>query len=105
MLTTRVTKVFTEHPASEGETYVEHFKVAMGMSRQLAGAAMCAAVHAFYPNAHKVEASSRIRVLNDWLDCGDRGSVCDAVAQAKAAPAPAPAPGPVPSGTSAGATL
>lgn len=101
MLTTRVTKVFTEHPASEGETYVEHFKVAMGMSRQLAGAAMCAAVHAFYPNAHKVEASTRIRVLNDWLDCGDRGSVRDAVAQAKAAPAP----GPIPSGTSAGATV
>ncbi|MDJ0916862.1 MAG: DUF6356 family protein [Woeseiaceae bacterium] len=40
---------FTEHPATVGETYTEHFSSAMGFSLSLFKAAFCCAVHAIFP--------------------------------------------------------
>lgn len=70
-----MTKYFTEHPASEGETYGEHFKVAMSFSRELIGAGIAAAVHAVLPNFHKTTASGRIHSLHRCIETGDRTSL------------------------------
>lgn len=66
---------FTAHPASEGETYGEHFSVAMGFSRQLMRASLAAAVHAIFPNFHTTTASERIHVLHQCLETGDRSAI------------------------------
>ncbi|MEZ5166701.1 MAG: DUF6356 family protein [Acidimicrobiales bacterium] len=63
---------FTAHPRSVGETYREHFAVAMGVSRQLAGAAVAAFVHALVPRFHETTASERIRDLAESLERHDR---------------------------------
>jgi len=70
-----VTQYFTAHPASEGETYGEHFKVAMGFSRQLIGAGIAAAIHALLPNFHTTTASERIHTLHNCLETGDRSAI------------------------------
>ena len=70
-----VTTYFTAHPESEGETYGEHFRVAMGFSRQLMKAGLAAAVHAILPNFHTTTASERIHVLHHCLETGDREAI------------------------------
>lgn len=79
------TNWFTEHPASEGETYGEHFRVAMGFSRKLIGAGLCAAVHAVMPNLHKTTASGCIHQLHECLETGDRSAVVNGHAPAPCA--------------------
>lgn len=68
-------KLFTDHPASEGESYGEHFRVAMGFSRQLIGAGLAAATHALVPGLHKTTASQRIHALHHCLETGDRRGI------------------------------
>ncbi len=70
-----ITTWFTAHPESEGETYGEHFRVAMGFSRQLIGAGLAAAVHALMPSFHKTTASQRIHGLHHCLETGDRAAI------------------------------
>ena len=67
-----VANPFTEHPHANGETYREHMRVAMGVSRQLAGAARAAFVHALVPRFHTTTASNRIRTLAACLEREDR---------------------------------
>ena len=71
----RFTRSFTEHPASAGETYLEHMGVALGFARALGGAAMAAAVHAVFPTMFETTASERIRRLNHCLETGDRDAI------------------------------
>ena len=89
-----ITHHLTDHPASEGESYGEHFRVAFGFSRQLMGAGIAAAVHAVLPNFHKTTASQRIHRLHHCLETGDR----DAIRAPRLRSAPCPdslrAPGP-----------
>jgi len=66
---------FTEHPESAGESYGEHFMVAMSMSRQLLGAGLAAAVHALLPNFHETTASERIHSLAHCLETGNRDAI------------------------------
>ena len=66
------TNPFTEHPHAAGETYGEHLGVAMGVSRQLAGAAGAALIHALVPRFHTTTASDKIRALNCCLERHDR---------------------------------
>lgn len=66
---------FTAHPESTGETYGEHFKVAISVSRQLLGAGFAAAVHAIVPNFHKTTASERIHSLAHCLETGNRDAI------------------------------
>jgi hypothetical protein len=66
---------FTTHPHEAGETYREHMGVALGISRQLAGAAGAALVHALLPGFHTTTASDRIRALNACLERHDRAGL------------------------------
>jgi len=66
---------FTGHPESAGETYGEHAKVALCVSRQLFGASMAALVHAILPNFHKSTASERIHSLAHCLETGNREAI------------------------------
>tara|TARA_R110002049_G_scaffold94988_4_gene233427 strand:- start:424 stop:672 length:249 start_codon:yes stop_codon:yes gene_type:complete len=44
-----LTQKFTEHPATVGETYGQHFVTAMGFSLSLLRAAFCCGLHAVFP--------------------------------------------------------
>jgi hypothetical protein len=54
---------FTEHPASVGESYGEHFLTAMGFSLSLFRAALVCAVHALLPFLFVKTGSDSIRDL------------------------------------------
>ena len=64
---------FTEHPASVGETYGEHFRVAAGFAGALIGAAGAAALHAVAPCFFQTTASSKVCELHDRMHGGARG--------------------------------
>ncbi len=66
---------FTEHPASVGETYVEHFRQAAGFARTLAKASAACALHALVPSLCERTASSAILELHDRMTSGARGRV------------------------------
>jgi len=66
---------FTDHPESTGETYGEHFMVAISVSRQLIGAGVAALVHAVLPKYHETTASERIHSLAHCLETGNRGAI------------------------------
>ena len=58
---------FTEHPASVGETYGEHFVMASGFSLALLKAAFCCGVHAILPFAFEKTGSECITGLYDRM--------------------------------------
>lgn len=55
--------LFTEHPASVGETWGEHWFTAMSFASSLFTAAVCCFVHAFLPFVFVKNASVRIAEL------------------------------------------
>jgi hypothetical protein len=63
----RVTNVFTDHPASAGETYREHMRVALSFALPLAKAAIAALVHAFLPFLFTTTASATVKTLHDRM--------------------------------------
>ena len=63
---------FTEHPASVGESYSEHFRVAAHFACCLAKASGAAAVHAVVPSMCKTTASACIRELYAEMNSGAR---------------------------------
>ena len=65
---------FTEHPASVGETYGEHFRVAAGFAGSLAIAAAAAAIHAVVPSRCAKTASSRIVTMHEQMTSGARAA-------------------------------
>lgn len=58
---------FTEHPATVGETYTEHFSTSMGFSLSLFKASFCCAVHAILPFAFEKAGSQYITGLHDQM--------------------------------------
>ena len=58
---------FTEHPATVGETYGEHFGTAMGFSLALLKAAFCCGVHAILPFMFEKTGSECITGLYDRM--------------------------------------
>jgi len=58
---------FTEHPASVGETYGEHFAAAMGFALGLMKAAFCCAVHALLPFLFERTGSRCIEDLHERM--------------------------------------
>ncbi|HSD69156.1 MAG TPA: DUF6356 family protein [Woeseiaceae bacterium] len=58
---------FTEHPASVGETYGQHFMAAMGFSAGLFYAAFCCALHAVFPFLCERHGSKAITDLYDRM--------------------------------------
>jgi len=66
---------FTEHPASVGESYGEHFRVASHFSKELLLAGIACAVHAIVPNLFTTTGSSKVRQLHSEMTQGMRGQV------------------------------
>ncbi len=60
--------MFTAHPHAVGESYTEHFGVAMRYSGRLFYASFCAFVHAFLPFAYEKTASTMIRSMVADMD-------------------------------------
>ena len=58
---------FTEHPATVGETYGEHFVTAMGFSATMLKTAFCCAVHAILPFMFVKTGSECITELHDRM--------------------------------------
>ncbi len=63
-----LSKLFTDHPHSVGESYGEHFGVAMHYSGRLFAASFCAFVHAFLPFCFEKTASTMIRKMVADMD-------------------------------------
>ena len=58
---------FTDHPASVGQTYFEHFKFAVKVSKSLLKAFSACLIHAVYPPLHKNTASATIAELHNRI--------------------------------------
>jgi hypothetical protein len=63
-----VRTAFTAHPASVGESYIEHFGVALKYAGWLAAASFCALVHAVLPFMFEKTASGMIRAMVADMD-------------------------------------
>ena len=64
----QITKKFTDHPASVGQTYFEHFKFAVKVSASLLKAFSACLIHAIYPPVHKNTASATIAELHNRIE-------------------------------------
>ena len=62
-MTTRIARLFVEHPASVDETYLGHMAFAAWFSSRLFMAAGAAIVHAFLPFLFETTASRIVREL------------------------------------------
>lgn len=60
----RLQALFTEHPAEVGETYGQHFRVAMSFAITLLGASLAAFAHALIPACCETTASRKIKMLH-----------------------------------------
>lgn len=64
----KIAQIFTGHPHAVGESYTEHFGVAMRYSGRLFAASFCALVHAFLPFCFEKTASGMIRRMVADMD-------------------------------------
>ena len=71
-------RLFTAHPASVGETYVEHMRVALSFAAPLAAAAGAAFVHAFLPFLCETTASRTVRQLHARITARRPGAATSA---------------------------
>jgi uncharacterized protein DUF6356 len=58
---------FTEHPATVGETYVQHFQTAVGFSMRMIGGGLACLVHAVFPFLFESTGSATIRSLHERM--------------------------------------
>jgi Family of unknown function (DUF6356) len=58
---------FTDHPATVGETYGQHFLAAMGFSLRMLRGAACCALHAVFPFLCEHTASTAITELHERM--------------------------------------
>ncbi len=63
----RISEKITDHPASVGQTYFEHFKFAVKVSTSLLKAFSACLIHAIYPPVHKNTASATIAELHNRI--------------------------------------
>ncbi len=59
-----ISDIFTRHPASVGQTWVQHCRFALSVSRTLTVAAVAAAVHAVVPALCETTASRAVDRLH-----------------------------------------
>lgn len=59
--------LFTEHPKSAGETYWQHFVVAMGISFRCFCASLFQAIHAIFPFVSPPE-KARVEPMREFFD-------------------------------------
>ena len=63
-MTRSFSKLFTDHPSSVDETYLEHMRFASGFSIKLLAAGIAAAVHAILPFLFERTASRMINEMH-----------------------------------------
>jgi hypothetical protein len=63
-----LTRLFTQHPEAVGESYGEHFGVALRYSGKMFAAGFCALVHAFLPFCFEKTASGIVRGMVADMD-------------------------------------
>ena len=59
--------IFTEHPNSVDETYLQHMRCALGFHFILLRLSLCALIHAIFPFWCETTASNGIKELNDCM--------------------------------------
>lgn len=64
-------KLFTEHPNSVGETYLEHMWFALRYSFKLCLCSIASLIHAFFPFLFTTWTSQKIEYLNAWVKTRD----------------------------------
>ena len=57
-------RLFLDHPASVGESYVEHFGVATRFGTRMIGGGVRAVIHGFLPFAFKTSGSRTVAALH-----------------------------------------
>lgn len=62
-----IRRLFLDHPASVGESYVEHFRVAAGFGMAMIIGGVGALLHAFLPFVCKTRGSDTINALHARL--------------------------------------
>ena len=62
-----IRRLFQDHPAAVGETYVEHFGVAGRFGWRLTRGGLACMAHAVLPFAFKTAGSDTVRELHDQL--------------------------------------
>lgn len=65
---TVLNRLFLSHPASVGESYFEHQRVALSFALPLLGAGLAALAHAVIPAVCERTAGDAIRHLHDRLE-------------------------------------
>ena len=60
-------KIFTEHPASVGETYVEHFCMASSFGIPMILAGLACLLHGFFPFLFEKTGSKLVKTLYDRM--------------------------------------
>jgi hypothetical protein len=60
----RLVRLFTDHPASLGETYPQHMRASLSYAVPLLGASLAAFVHAAFPFLFTVTASATVKRLH-----------------------------------------
>ena len=60
-------KLFTEHPATVNETYLQHFASASSFGLRMIGGGLLCIVHALLPGVFCTKASSMIGELHDRM--------------------------------------
>jgi Family of unknown function (DUF6356) len=65
-------RFFTEHPASVGETYLEHFAFATSLGGKMVAGGFACILHGFLPELCKTTGSRTIRALALRLVPGNR---------------------------------
>tara|TARA_Y100000034_G_scaffold46292_1_gene56954 strand:- start:2695 stop:3012 length:318 start_codon:yes stop_codon:yes gene_type:complete len=63
----KIYKIFTEHPNSVNETYLQHMWQAIKFSVKLEWLAFCVFIHAIFPFWNEFTASDGIKKLNDFM--------------------------------------
>ena len=63
----RFVRAFTAHPATVGESYLQHFCFALRFSLRLFAAAGAALIHALVPACFETTASDLIKRMHDDL--------------------------------------
>ena len=59
--------IFTEHPNSVGESYLQHFGKALTFSMLLFSLSLKALAHAILPFLYETTVSTRIKILSDEM--------------------------------------
>lgn len=62
-----IRRLFTEHPASVGETYLEHLCMATGFAARMMLGAVACFFHALFPFAFRRTGSECIELLHDRM--------------------------------------